>query len=169
MPTPRFTLVIILISLLTMLARPAGAFEEINKSTFGGVALGGYDAVSYFTDAKAVRGSKAHSMRWKGATWLFSSDANRKRFAAGPETFAPQYGGHCSNQMSLGNLSDIDPEVWRIIDNRLYLFGHDAGRVRWAKNTGQRISEADQHWREFLGRSFRSGYSTAMYPNSIAR
>jgi YHS domain-containing protein len=152
MPSPRFTLLIILIPLLTMLARPAAAFEEINKSTFGGVALGGYDAVSYFTNSKAVKGNKDHAVNWKGATWLFSSAANRQRFAADPEAFAPQYGGHCSNQMSLGNLSDIDPEVWRVIDNRLYLFGHEAGRVRWAKDTGQRISEADQHWLRYIGR-----------------
>jgi len=54
--------------------------------------------------------------------------------------------------MSLGNLSDIDIEVWRIIDNKLYLFGHDSGRVRWASETDQRISDADQHWRSYLAR-----------------
>jgi YHS domain-containing protein len=148
----RITLLVFLIPLLTLLLRPASAFEEINKSTFSGVALGGYDAVSYFTKSKAVKGDKAHALKWKGATWLFSSAANRQRFTDNPEPFAPQYGGHCSNQMSLGNLSDIDPEVCRIIDNRLYLFGHDAGRVRWASDTSQRILEADEHWRKYLSR-----------------
>jgi WD40 repeat protein len=82
----------------------------------------------------------------------FSSDANRQRFAASPEAFSPQYGGYCSNQMSLGNLSDIDTEVWRIIDSKLYMFGHESGRVRWAGETGRRISDADQHWRTYLAR-----------------
>ena len=54
--------------------------------------------------------------------------------------------------MSLGNLSDIDTDVWRIIDDKLYLFGHDEGRVRWASETEQRISDADQHWRSYLAR-----------------
>ncbi len=152
MPIRRFTLFVLLVPLLSALARPVLAFEEVNKSYFGGVALGGYDAVSYFTESKAVKGSKAHALDWKSATWLFSSDANRQRFKASPQAFAPQYGGYCSNQMSLGNLSDIDAEVWRIIDNKLYLFGHDAGRVRWASDTGQRISDGDQHWRTFLAR-----------------
>lgn len=152
MPIRRLTPAILVISLLAMLAHPAFAFQEINKSYFGGVTLGGYDAVSYFTELKALKGDKAHGVEWKGATWLFVSDANRKRFAANPEAFAPQYGGHCSNQMSLGNLSDIDPEVWRIIDNKLYLFGHDSGRLRWTSKTSQRISDADRHWQTYLAR-----------------
>ncbi len=121
-------------------------------SYFGGVALGGYDAVSYFTDSKADKGNKSYAVKWKDATWLFSKHANRQLFLASPESYAPQYGGYCSNQMSLGNLSDIDVEVWRIIDNKLYLFGHDSGRVRWASETDQRISDADQHWRSYLAR-----------------
>jgi len=136
-------------SLLAMHA-PVSAFEEINMSYFGEVALDGYDAVSYFTVSKAVKGSKSYSVEWKDATWLFSSDTNRRRFTDDPESFAPQYGGYCSNQMSLGNLSDIDTDVWRIIDDKLYLFGHDAGRVRWAKETDQRISDADRHWDSYL-------------------
>ncbi len=152
MHIPRFTLIVLLIPLLTMLARPVWAFEEINMSYFGGVALGGYDAVNYFTKSKAVKGNKAHTVKWKGATWLFSSDANRQRFTANPKAYAPQYGGYCSNQMSLGNLSDIDTNVWRIIDDKLYLFGHDSGRVRWASETGQRIRDAVQYWRTYLSR-----------------
>jgi len=96
------------------------------------------------------KGDKAHVITWKGATWLFTSDANRQRFTASPEAFAPQYGGYCSNQMSLGNLSDIDTKVWRIIDNKLYFFGHDSGRKRWASETSERISDADQHWDSYL-------------------
>ena len=150
MNLPRFNLLVLLIVMLTMHAPPVLAFEEINKSYFSGMALEGYDAVSYFTRSKAVEGSKDYAIEWKGATWLFSSDANRELFTANPEAYAPQYGGYCSNQMSLGNLSDIDADVWRIIDNRLYLFGHDAGRVRWASETEQRIVDADLYWRKFL-------------------
>jgi YHS domain-containing protein len=133
-----------------MSAPPVSAFEEINKSYFGGLALDGYDAVSYFSQARAIKGNKSYAAEWKGATWLFSSDANRRLFTANSEAFAPQYGGYCSNQMSLGNLSDIDTDVWRVIDDKLYLFGHDAGRVRWSSETNQRISDADRHWNAYL-------------------
>jgi hypothetical protein len=148
----RSPLFLILVSLLVIPVGTGLAFEEINIGYFGGVALDGYDAVSYFTESKAVKGNEANSVEWKDATWLFSSNANRQRFVASPEAFTPQYGGYCSNQMSLGNLSDIDVEIWRIIDDKLYMFGHDAGRVRWANETGQRILDADRHWRSYLAR-----------------
>ena len=152
MQTTRLAPFLLLILLLTTPVPPVLAFEEINKSYFSGVALDGYDVVGYFTQSEAVKGNKSYATKWKGATWLFSSDANRQRFTDDPETFAPQYGGYCSNQMSLGNLSDIDTRVWRIIDNKLYLFGHDSGRVRWASETDQRISDADRHWHSYLDR-----------------
>jgi hypothetical protein len=142
----------LMVSLLTINAPSAIAFEEINMSYFEGMALDGYDPVSYFTESKAVKGNKSYSLEWKSATWLFSSAANRQIFVEDPAAFAPQYGGYCSNQMSLGNLSDIDTDVWRIIDNRLYLFGHDSGRVRWGSETRQRIVDADHHWQSYLAR-----------------
>ncbi len=152
MQIPHFTRSLVLIVLLSMPISPVVAFEAINLPYFGRVALDGYDAVSYFTQSKAVAGNKSYSAEWKGATWLFSSEANRQRFTENPESFAPQYGGYCSNQMSLGNLSDIDTDVWRIIDNKLYLFGHDSGRDRWASETDRRILDADRHWDSYLKR-----------------
>jgi hypothetical protein len=153
----RFLILLVLIfSLTPIFTAPVQAFEEVNKSFFGSLALGGYDAVSYFTESKAVKGNENYALEWKKARWLFSSDANRQRFKASPETFAPQYGGYCSNQMSLGYLSDIDPDVWRIIDNKLYLFGHREGRVRWVSETGQRVLDGDYHWRSYLARNAKS-------------
>lgn len=146
----RFIPLVFLIVALSVGARPAWAFEEINTRYFGSQALGGYDAVSYFTTSQALEGRKQYTHQWKGATWLFFSPANRQLFVDSPEKFAPQYGGYCSNQMSLGNLSDIDPEVWRIIDNKLYLFGHESGRVRWKTDTTNHISIANQHWQTYL-------------------
>jgi len=148
----RRTAYLLLMSLMAVPVSPASAFDEINTGFFDSLALDGYDAVSYFRQSTAVKGNKSYAFEWKGATWLFSSSANRQRFGADPEFFAPQYGGYCSNQMSLGYLSDIDAEVWRIIDQRLYLFGHDEGRVRWASETHQRITDADLHWRTYLER-----------------
>ena len=146
----RISPILLTFALLAIITRPAAAFEEINMSFFGGTAIGGYDAVSYFDQSEAVLGDASHAVDWKGATWLFSSAANRQRFADNPESFAPQYGGYCSNQMSRGNLSNIDPEVWRIIDGKLYLFGHNAGRVRWQTDTDKRILDADGHWQRKL-------------------
>ncbi|MBT5244627.1 MAG: hypothetical protein HOL66_10295 [Rhodospirillaceae bacterium] len=152
MAISRIFLFLILLPIPAMAAGPVAAFEQTNKSFFGGLALEGYDAVGYFTNGMANKGKETHAFEWNGARWLFSSAVNRERFAANPQAFAPQYGGYCSNQMSLGNLSDIDPEVWRIIDGKLYLFGHQAGRVRWADQVYQKIGTADENWAGYLGK-----------------
>lgn len=143
---------LLMLPLLALAVRPAAAFEETNKSYFGDIAVGGYDAVGYFTEGKAIKGEEAYAYVWNGATYLFANAGNRNRFTADPAAFAPQYGGYCSNQMSLGNLSDIDPQVWRLIDGKLYLFGHQAGRLRWADETGQKVRDAESHWRVYLNR-----------------
>lgn len=143
----RFTLVLIA---ALVVALPVAAFEEINTPTLSDVALRGYDAVAYHTEGRAVPGDKMHVAVWKDAEWRFASAANMALFESDPERYAPQYGGYCSNQMSLGNLSDIDPQVWRIIDGKLYLFGHDAGRIRWQTETSAKIEAADGYWKTFL-------------------
>lgn len=43
--------------------------QKINKTTFGGLALKGYDPVSYFTDGQAVEGRKEFAHEYAGAKW----------------------------------------------------------------------------------------------------
>ena len=130
---------------------PAQAFDEVNKGFFDELALKGYDSTAYFDARRPESGREAFTFEWKGAVWRFARAEDRDRFAANPNAYAPQYGGYCSNQMSLGNLSDTDPHVWLIHDRKLYLFGHQAGRDRWER-TGieKQIREADRHWRDYL-------------------
>lgn len=129
----------------------AVAFEEVNKSYLGGLAVDGHDSTAYFTKSGPAEGEDEYSVEYKGATWRFADAKSRDLFAADPESYAPQYGGYCSNQMSLGNLSDVDPGVWLIFEGKLYLFGHDAGRNRW-QQTGiaERIKDADRNWQKYL-------------------
>ncbi|WP_373086491.1 YHS domain-containing (seleno)protein [Sneathiella sp.] len=129
----------------------AFAFDEVNKTTIRGLAVDGYDSVAYFSKKDATGGQGTYIFEWKGATWRFADADSRDQFAASPTAYAPQYGGYCSNQMSLGNISDIDPGVWLIHDGKLFLFGHQAGKDRWEK-TGieARIADADHYWQDFL-------------------
>lgn len=130
--------------------RSAGAFEEINTGYFSNQAAGGYDVVSYFTAGIPTVGLKAYKSTWKSADWLFSNAENLALFTANPEDYAPQYGGYCSNQMSLGNLSDVDPNVWMMVEGKLYFFGHIEGKDRWQHQTLNRILDADKNWRKFF-------------------
>jgi YHS domain-containing protein len=66
--------------------------KKVNADSLG-VAIKGYDTVAYFTEGKAVKGKEEFKYEWQNAKWRFSSAANRDRFVANPQTYAPQYGG----------------------------------------------------------------------------
>jgi hypothetical protein len=70
----------------------AGGGKKINKNWLG-VAIKGYDPVAYFTEGRAVKGKKEFEYKWQDAKWRFSSAANRDKFAADPQAYAPKYGG----------------------------------------------------------------------------
>lgn len=129
----------------------AAAFDEVNTSFLGNKAVSGYDSTAYFTKARPEEGKGSFIFKYKGANWQFADQKSRDLFAADPEAYAPQYGGYCSNQMSLGNLADTDPGVWLIHKGRLYLFGHDVGRDRWqGLGIDEQVKAADRNWQEYL-------------------
>jgi hypothetical protein len=87
---------ILLFSLLTLLgaltAMPVHAGPPVNSSD-AGVAIKGYDPVAYFTESRAVKGSRAHAFQWRESTWHFSTATHRELFVSDPERYAPKYGG----------------------------------------------------------------------------
>lgn len=131
---------------LLVLCLLAGAHAaEVN--TLEGVAIKGYDPVAYFTEHRAMRGNQAFATRWLGATWHFTSDDHRQAFEADPLAYAPQYGGFCSAGMARGGAFDVDPEAWRIVDGRLYLFSGDRAATDW-ESDGTAVERADEAWEE---------------------
>ena len=125
--------------------------EPINKVA-GGLAVGGYDSVAYFVEGKPVEGSQQFEHRWRGATWRFANAANRDRFAAAPEQYAPQYGGYCAWAVGHGYTAKGDPNVWKIVDGKLYLNYNEEVRTKWEQKQGEYIEQADRNWPEFLKR-----------------
>jgi YHS domain-containing protein len=123
----------------------AGPAYPVNKSGRG-VALKGYDPVAYFTAGKPVKGAAEFSHEWMGATWRFSSAANRGQFQANPEKYAPQFGGYCAWAVSHGYTADIDPEAWKIVDGKLYLNYNKSVQRKWEQDLRNRIEEANRNW-----------------------
>lgn len=98
----------------------------------GGLALGGYDPVAYFTQGHASRGTGAHALKWKGSVWLFSSHENLAAFEADPRAYAPQFGGWCSRAMvEQGRRVASDPEIFAVRGGRLYLFTATEALAEW--------------------------------------
>ncbi|MEM7292081.1 MAG: YHS domain-containing (seleno)protein [Pseudomonadota bacterium] len=119
-----------------------GAWNKNHK----GVAVGGFDVVGYFTQQRAMRGDPAFSFHWQAADWHFVSAEHRDLFAADPERYAPQYGGHCANGLSDGHKVGANPRNWRIIDNRLYFYFSKWGREQWARDVPNQQELAGSLW-----------------------
>jgi len=115
-------------------------------------AIKGYDSVAYFTAGKAVKGSESFAFPWHNMTWHFSTKENRELFAASPEKYAPQYDGWCAWAMTESRLAGTDPEVWRIVDGKLYLNCSQAAYEKWSKDIPGHIKKADAIWKEKSGK-----------------
>ena len=89
----------------------------------------------------------------RGASWLFTTEADRDLFAADPERYAPAYNGHCANALSLGKgLLKTDGTHWQIFEDKLYTFYAAHGRDRWLDgNVKQYKIAADKAWAEIIG------------------
>jgi YHS domain-containing protein len=111
-----------------------------------GYALSGYDPVAYFTEDAAVRGDEAIAHEYNGATWLFSSEAHRDLFAADPEAYAPAYDGHCAYGVAQGAKVPGDPELWGIVDGRLFVNLNDRAQALWLRDVPGNLAQADETW-----------------------
>jgi YHS domain-containing protein len=139
--------ILIVVSLLAPVT--AMAVTPVN-STLLGWAIKGYDPVAYFTQSEPVKGRGAHSYEWMGATWYFASAENMELFAGDPEKYAPQYGGYCAYAVSQGYTAKIDPDAWRIVDDKLYLnFSLKVQKI-WEKDIPGYIAKAGVNWPQIL-------------------
>lgn len=128
----------------------AHAYDEQSVSALNldakGVALKGYDPVSYFSAGGPVRGKPDLSEKHEGATYWFATAANRDAFKANPSKYAPAYGGFCAMGVAMEKKLDVDPQLWRVVDGRLYLNVHKEAQTRWLEDVSGNIQRADRIW-----------------------
>jgi YHS domain-containing protein len=117
------------------------------------VGAGGYDLTSYFSQEKPQRGNGHHVAVVNGVTYLFATDENKKTFEANPGKFLPQYGGYCAFGVSVGKKFVADPDVYDIVDGKLYLNLDTKVRSIWSKDISGRIHTADDNWKSIAGKS----------------
>ena len=138
---------------LAVAALPAFAGEQYLDPT--GFAVSGYDVTTYFDldqapiggDQPAPSAGRADiTADWNGATWAFASEANRDKFLASPEAFAPQYDGHCAFAVAKGGRAPGNPTLWRIVDDKLYLNVTRNVVGFWEEDIPGNISRAEGNW-----------------------
>jgi YHS domain-containing protein len=136
---------IALATLLLLAATSAGAGEYFVKE---GVALRGYDPVSYFTGGEPQKGKPEHSFEYGGTKFLFASAENRKAFAENPEKYAPQFGGYCAYGASNGYKVSTQPDAFAIVNGKLYLNYNRDVLEMWKKDPPTFIERAEEKWPE---------------------
>ncbi len=139
----------ILIVVGILVPATAMAVKPINSSLLRG-AIKGYDPVAYFNQGEPVKGKGAHGYEWMGATWYFANAGNMELFAGDPERYAPQYGGYCAYAVSQGHTAKIDPDAWKIVDDKLYLNFSLKVQKLWEQDIPGYIAKADENWPKIL-------------------
>ena len=114
--------------------------------TSEGVAIRGYDPVAYFNDGKPVLGSAAFTYVWQGAEWRFKDKTNMELFKANAEKYAPQFGGWCAYGVSENHKSPTEPDVFTIVNDKLYLNYNLKVKEIWSRNRDERIVKANINW-----------------------
>ena len=126
--------------------------QYVDESMF---AISGYDAVAYHeleqspvgqSQPEAVPGRTDITAEYNGSTWAFASEANRDTFLADPAKYAPQYDGHCAYGVAQGGKVPGNPNLWRIVDGKLYLNINPPVVGFWEEDIPGQISTAEGNW-----------------------
>ena len=134
------------LALMTIGAQGENVLTDVVTDPLTGVAIEGYDPVSYFIDTEPRQGLPDFEYVWSGVSWYFQTAANRDVFARNPTVYAPQYGGHCVMSLSRGYLSDGKPRLYTIEGLKLYFFYSTANRDAFLMSKSEAVGKAEANW-----------------------
>jgi YHS domain-containing protein len=145
------TLVIIIATSLLMAQTDPFRRKHFNVENY--IAIEGYDPISYF-DGKPQEGEEDIRFSYIGITYLFATTTNMARFIKAPEKYEPAYGGWCAYAMGKsGEKVKVDPETFKVLDGRLYLFYNFWGNDTlddWNKNEYKLKDAGDRNWEKLV-------------------
>jgi hypothetical protein len=124
----------------------AATTERVVTNRYSGLAIEGYDPLSYFVDGIPELGLPDFEAPQGGAVWRFRNEGNRDSFIAHPEVYGPQFGGYDPVDLARGVTVAGNPRFWLVTGDRLYLFGREDTRDAFAANPAPYLKEARQRW-----------------------
>ena len=110
-----------------------------------GVALSGFDPVTYFLTEGPQPGRPEHEIIWSGVAWRFASAANREAFVGDPEAYAPRLGGYDATAAAGGVIVEANPLLFAVTSEGLYLFRSDHARARFMADDSI-AHKAEERW-----------------------
>lgn len=149
----RFLLLSLLVTVSGLLQAQNNDVHIKNFNLKKSVAIEGYDPVSYF-DGKPREGKSSLLLNHHGVIYQFTTSTNLNKFKSSPEKYEPAYGGWCAYAMGeTGEKVKIDPETYKVLDGKLYLFYNFWGNntlTDWNKNEKPLKTKAEQNWKKFV-------------------
>lgn len=130
---------------------PPTAMRPVNAMRHDDVLhlmLGGRDVVSYVAAGVPVQGQARWQSEYLGVTFYFADAANKARFESDPAAYVPAYHGYCAMSMVYAVPRRADPDVWAVIDGRLFLFADAAQLAAFRRDPAANVAQADRYWRE---------------------
>ena len=133
---------------------------ELRRKSFNvdesGLALKGYDPISYLDKAGPKEGKKEHSFVYRGITYRFATAENKAKFEAEPAKYEPPYGGWCAWAVIDGDKVEIDPMNYEVVDGKVYLFYKGwlgNAKKKWddklkADGAKKTVGAADSGWKK---------------------
>ena len=118
-----------------------------------GIALKGYDPVSYFAKggSQPQMGQMQFKLNYMGATYMFATAQNLDLFVENPDKYEPTYGGWCAYAMASGSKVDIQPTVFTINGNRIHFFVSKRAKRNFDNDLTSLEAQADQNWKQLSG------------------
>jgi YHS domain-containing protein len=123
--------------------------EAMRRDLNTGLALNGFDPVSYRLGEKPAPGRAEYELIRDGLVWRFASQANLEAFRDAPEIYTPAFGGFDPTGVANGAAVDSDPGQFAIVGSRLFLFRSAENRRRFLQNAGL-LAQAESRWSTVL-------------------
>lgn len=137
--------IITLFSALTLLLAWNATADSTTNSVVG---AGGYDLVSYHTGKKPLPGNGNFVATVDQVNYIFSSLDNLNTFKKNKKKYLPQYGGFCAFGASVGKKFIGDPNVWEVVDGKLYFNLDNSIKTMWVKDIPGNLKKANEYWKE---------------------
>jgi hypothetical protein len=119
--------------------------EAMQRDLRTGLALNGFDPVSYQFGGRPVAGRPDYELVLDGIVWRFASAANRAAFKDAPGVYAPAFAGFDPVGVAAGVAVDSDPSRFAVIGSRLFLFRSDENRRHFLQDRAL-LGMAEARW-----------------------
>ncbi len=141
----------------------AALAPDIVTAEYSGLAIGGYDPVTYF-EHDARKGRPEYTAMWAGAAWQFANEGDMRAFLAAPEIYAPAFGGYCATSLARGERVEADPRLFVVHRGRVYLFYSRENRDAFLAAPDRFATRARHEWQALAPRA-----PAALMPAALPR